>query len=279
MSDRRIRQVLPSGLLFALLAGCASTPTATPTPEPAGAVVSPAAAGKADLPLQSAVDAFLAGLSRRCGQAYAGVVEIDVPETADSPFAGKPLVMHVRECGRDAVRVPFHVGEDRSRTWVFTRTPSGLRFKHDHRHADGTPDALTMYGGDAALARAPAPSSLRIAFPVDAESIAMFQAGGRAVVDDQYLGGRALRQPLRLRVVAAGRAPVPGRLRPGSSGARTATALGRERRRALTVRINDEPRRSGARAFAAIDSCDRCDQRAPKRARQPRLTHRPLRQS
>jgi hypothetical protein len=181
MSARRIRRALPAGLLFALLAGCVSTPTATPTPEPAGAVVSPAAAGKADLPLQQAVDAFLAGLSRRCGQAYAGVVEIDVPETSDSTFVGKPLVMHLRECGRDVTRVPFHVGDDRSRTWVFTRTPSGLRFKHDHRHADGSPDALTMYGGDAAVALAPSPSSLRIAFPVDAESIAMFQAGGRAV--------------------------------------------------------------------------------------------------
>lgn len=180
MSDRRNWRAVPCGLLFALLAGCASSPTATPMP--AGTVASPVTvAGGADVPLKPAVDALLAGLSQRCGQAYAGVVEIDVPEAPDSTFAGKPLVMHVRECGGDVVRVPFHVGEDRSRTWVFTRTPAGLQLKHDHRHADGSPDALTMYGGDAALARAPAPSSLRIAFPVDAASIAMFQAGGRAV--------------------------------------------------------------------------------------------------
>jgi hypothetical protein len=38
--------------------------------------------------------------------------------------------------------------EDRSRTWVITRTATGLRLKHDYRHTDGTPDALTMYGGD-----------------------------------------------------------------------------------------------------------------------------------
>ena len=181
MSDRRIGRAVPAGLLSVLLAACASTPATAPTSGPASAVMSPAPAGDADLPLPQAIDAFLAALSARCGQAFAGVVEIDVPETADSPFAGKPLVMHVRECARDAVRVPFHVGDDRSRTWVFTRTPSGLRFKHDHRHADGSPDALTMYGGDAAVARAPARSSLRIAFPVDAESIAMFQAGGRTV--------------------------------------------------------------------------------------------------
>ncbi|MFD0725784.1 hypothetical protein [Lysobacter brunescens] len=180
MSGRHLRRGACGGLLVALLAGCASTPAPPQALAEAG-VPSPALAGHADLPLQASIDAFLAGLSRRCGQAYAGVVEIDVPASTDSTFAGKPLVMHVRECGTGAVRVPFHVGEDRSRTWVFTRTPSGLRFKHDHRHADGSPDALTMYGGDAAVARAPAPSSLRIAFPVDAESIAMFQAGGRAV--------------------------------------------------------------------------------------------------
>ncbi len=180
MSHRRLRRGMYGGLLTAFMAGCASTPAPLQAPAAVGAP-SPAMAGDADLPLQASVDAFLTGLSRRCGQAYAGVVEIDVPESTDSTFAGKPLVMHVRECGTESVRVPFHVGEDRSRTWVFTRTSAGLRFKHDHRHADGSPDALTMYGGDAAVARAPAPSSLRIAFPVDAESIAMFQAGGRTV--------------------------------------------------------------------------------------------------
>ena len=46
--------------------------------------------------------------------------------------------MHVRECSEDAIRIPFHVGEDRSRTWVVTRTANGLRLKHDHRHEDGS---------------------------------------------------------------------------------------------------------------------------------------------
>ena len=106
-----------------------------------------------------------------------GVVETDVPETADSAFAGKPLVMHVRECGRDTARVPFHVGDDRSRTWVLTRTATGLRLKHDHRHADGTPDATTMYGGDTASAG----TVERQEFPVDAESQALFTREGRTV--------------------------------------------------------------------------------------------------
>ncbi|WP_146910536.1 hypothetical protein [Arenimonas daejeonensis] len=119
-------------------------------------------------------DAFMAAIARHCGQAFAGRVVVDEPASADNPFAGKALVMHVRECGPDALRVPFHVGDDHSRTWVLTRTPAGLRLKHDHRHADGSPDAVTMYGGDTDSAG----TAIRQAFPVDAESVAMFEREG-----------------------------------------------------------------------------------------------------
>ena len=47
------------------------------------------------------------------------------------------------------LRVPFHVG-DNLRTWILTRTDSGLRLKHDHRHEDGSDDPVTMYGSDTA---------------------------------------------------------------------------------------------------------------------------------
>jgi hypothetical protein len=53
---------------------------------------------------------------------------------------------------------------------VITRTASGLRLKHDHRHEDGSPDESTMYGGDTAQAG----TAIRQEFPVDAESVAMF---------------------------------------------------------------------------------------------------------
>lgn len=84
--------------------------------------------------------------------------------------------MHVRGCEAPAqgLRIPFHVGDDRSRTWVLTRTADGLRLKHDHRHADGSPDAVTLYGGDTIDAGTP----LRQVFPVDAESRAMFEREG-----------------------------------------------------------------------------------------------------
>lgn len=91
-------------------------------------------------------DAFWAELQALCGKAFTGRVTED--SVTDSPFRGKELAMHVRSCTPTEIRIPFHVGEDRSRTWVLTRTAGGLRLKHDHRHADGTADPITRYGGD-----------------------------------------------------------------------------------------------------------------------------------
>ncbi|HBK47074.1 MAG TPA: hypothetical protein DDZ67_11700 [Xanthomonadaceae bacterium] len=125
-----------------------------------------------------AADRFLAALAAHCGQAFAGRVVANRPRSAaPDPFEGKPLVMHVRGCESPAreLRVPFHVGEDRSRTWVLTRTAAGLRLKHDHRHADGSEDVLSHYGGETAAA---AGSARRQEFPVDAESIAVFRRAG-----------------------------------------------------------------------------------------------------
>lgn len=121
---------------------------------------------------------FFANVSALCGKAYAGRVVADQPApTGADPFRGKALVMHVRECDGDTIRIPFHVGDDRSRTWVLTRTAIGLRLKHDHRHADGSADAVTMYGGDTIDAG----TASRQQFPVDAESRAMFSREGRSV--------------------------------------------------------------------------------------------------
>ena len=147
---------LLAGSLLALLCGCATT---TPT-----ARVAPA-------------DDFMANLRTLCGKAHVGRVVVDTPPSpGNNAFAGKPLVMHVRDCGADTIRIPFHVGDDRSRTWVITRTAAGVRLKHDHRHADGSADAVTQYGGDTRDAG----SAIRQAFPVDAESIAMFEREGLA---------------------------------------------------------------------------------------------------
>ena len=141
-------------------------------------VASVALAGCAGAPTPKApADAFMAALARHCGQAFAGRIVANEPASAPpDAFEGKPLVMHVRGCDAPASRidVPFHVGDDHSRTWVLTRTDGGLRLKHDHRHEDGSPDAVTLYGGDTASAG----TVVRQEFPVDAESVAMFKREG-----------------------------------------------------------------------------------------------------
>jgi hypothetical protein len=117
-------------------------------------------------------DVFFQRLSRLCGQSFAGRVVTTDP--ADAAFSGKPLVMTVRDCSASQVRIPFSVGEDRSRTWVITRTDSGLRLKHDHRHADGAEDELSRYGGDTESSG----TATRQDFPADAFSRSLFLGKG-----------------------------------------------------------------------------------------------------
>jgi hypothetical protein len=93
----------------------------------------------------SPVELFWGELQKLCGKAFAGKIAADTSSSPD--FAGKPLVMHVRSCEKDVIRIPFFVGEDRSRTWLLTRKNGRIQLKHDHRHEDGKPDAVTMYGG------------------------------------------------------------------------------------------------------------------------------------
>ncbi|GGI71805.1 hypothetical protein GCM10009332_06440 [Shewanella gelidii] len=115
---------------------------------------------------------FFERLASLCGKAFAG--QVVSTDAADAKFAQQKLLMHVRECHETQLKIPFHVGEDRSRTWVLTQTEGGLRLKHDHRHKDGSIDAVTMYGGDTQNGGT---ASLQ-SFPVDQASIENFLANG-----------------------------------------------------------------------------------------------------
>ncbi len=79
--------------------------------------------------------------------------------------------MHVRSCNDTVIRVPFMVGDDRSRTWIFSITENALQLKHDHRHKDGTPDAITMYGGTGSNSG----SAVMQMFPADESTAKMLQ--------------------------------------------------------------------------------------------------------
>ncbi|MGM0526090.1 MAG: hypothetical protein ACQEQ8_07855 [Pseudomonadota bacterium] len=110
---------------------------------------------------------FFDAINQHCGKSYAGEVTVDTP--ASGGFDGD-LIMHVRKCGDQRIEIPFHVGDDHSRTWILTQTGSGISLKHDHRQPDGNYDPLTMYGGhteDTGYASAQS-------FPVDAYSQELF---------------------------------------------------------------------------------------------------------
>jgi len=94
---------------------------------------------------QPPAEDFLKNLKPFCGNRYAGKAVF--PEGDKNPFKGEPLTIHFSHCADKEVRIPFQVGNDQSRTWVITLDATGLLLKHDHRHADGTPDEITQYGG------------------------------------------------------------------------------------------------------------------------------------
>ncbi|OKY26439.1 hypothetical protein [Thalassotalea sp. PP2-459] len=120
----------------------------------------------------STQDAYFEHIKKHCGKAYQGKVTVD--NANGSSFSNKKLVMHVRKCTDRQLQIPFHVGNDASRTWILTKTGSGISLKHDHRQADGTYDKSTMYGGhtlDAGWERVQS-------FPADQYSKEMFVKHG-----------------------------------------------------------------------------------------------------
>lgn len=88
---------------------------------------------------------FFESIKELCGTQYVGVMTY--PEKGQDDFSGKKLLANIASCGDQEIRIPFNVGEDKSRTWIISKTANGLELKHDHRHADGTPDEVNMYGG------------------------------------------------------------------------------------------------------------------------------------
>ena len=146
--------------------------------------------------LPAAQETFWDALQSHCGKAYRG--QLASTDERDADWRGRAMIAHWASCDERTVAIAFHVqGEtgagadtgadtarwDRSRTWIVSReyienaaqaVPVGLALKHDHRHEDGEPDAVTFYGGrtgDEGTARAQD-------FPVDAFSIALFEDNG-----------------------------------------------------------------------------------------------------
>jgi hypothetical protein len=163
-----MRSAISPGALAALLLACATTSTRS-----------------------SPQDEFWSSLQSLCGKAYVGTVTEG--NASDSSFRRERLVMHARECSPSEIRIPFHVGGNRSRTWVITRTGSGLRLKHDHRHEDGSADSITQYGGDTRDGG----TAMRQEFHADAHTAALIPAARTNVWTIEVVPGSRAAYALR----------------------------------------------------------------------------------
>lgn len=89
---------------------------------------------------------FWERLSSLCGKSFEGVIKSG--GNPQDGFSGKRLVMQVLSCEENQIKIPFYVGEDKSRTWIISKEEEGLlSLRHEHRKSDGGDDELTNYGG------------------------------------------------------------------------------------------------------------------------------------
>ena len=79
---------------------------------------------------------FLKDLKTLEGKTFFGKA-IYMPDTiSKNDFWGKKLSFTIVKGKKSELRMPFQVGENKSRTWVLSKTKNGLQLKHDHRHDD-----------------------------------------------------------------------------------------------------------------------------------------------
>ena len=105
-----------------------------------------AACSDGDAPLSDDQQAFLDTYQAYCGAAYAGESRhVDLGD--ESPLIDADLQVTFETCSDEAVRAPFYVDDDTSRTWTLDVVEEGLRLAHDHRHPDGSEYEANMYGG------------------------------------------------------------------------------------------------------------------------------------
>lgn len=146
-------------------------------------------------------DQFFDSIAQHCGNAYAGEVSLG-DEELDAEWIASDIIIEIRECSENRIRIPLHVGDDHSRTWVLTRTQEGLELKHDHRKEDGSHDPMTMYGGETFT---PGTASLH-SFPADEYSKQLFaELGATASISNIWWLELPQEDVLRYRLERDGR--------------------------------------------------------------------------
>ncbi len=174
-------------LLFVIAALAASLMACSQEPPPPleTAVVADQPGDTAAVPAakesSTEADIWWQRMQQLCGKAYLGTLVS--ADAADADLADQAMVMHARRCQEDSMEIPFHIGDNRSRTWVLTRTAEGVKLEHDHRHSDGSPDVVTLYGGHT---RDQGSADVQ-SFPADEYSKKLFLANGlEASVDNVW---------------------------------------------------------------------------------------------
>jgi len=127
-------------------------------------------------PASNDQEVFFEALATNCGKAFEGQV---VSEDKLILGEGKHVV-YFRQCSDSELMLSYNVGENRSRTWVISKTGHGLRLKHIHKHHDGSLDTLTFYGGDSDHSG----TATKQYFPADDYSKKLFLDNDRAVSVD-----------------------------------------------------------------------------------------------
>ena len=117
-------------------------------------------------------DAFFNAMTDLCGQTFQGRVVSN--QEIDADWISELLILGPVECDYETIRMPLAVGSDQSRTWVLSVATGGLIFRHEHVEPDGSPSAVTQYGGRAA----PDGTAQRQAFPADDQTKANFTENG-----------------------------------------------------------------------------------------------------
>ncbi|MEM9599687.1 MAG: hypothetical protein AAF926_01570 [Pseudomonadota bacterium] len=124
---------------------------------------------------QSPSEQFFTNMQALCGKTLTGSVVSD--QAVDADWIGQVLTVGPVTCEPDVMRMPLAVGDDQSRTWVLGHSGDALIFRHEHVEPDGSPSAVTDYGGPA---RADG-TAARQDFPADEATKANFTANGIAV--------------------------------------------------------------------------------------------------
>lgn len=131
------------------------------------------AACNRETPANLSADAFLANVEPYCGQSYQGEIVSSDPQ--DEAWRSETIIADFDTCTEEGLRIPLHVGDDHSRTWLVALNDDGrLALRHQHNHEDGSADPLTMYGGKSAGAS----TATRQVFPADRKTMDLFQEQG-----------------------------------------------------------------------------------------------------